>query len=164
MSKLQVTINGKRFNVEVEQIPQDETPFVVRVNDEEAVITLPRVSETNRMHWIIIDNRPYEVVFGDDLSWVKAWSGRHALEIRDTEAAVHRPPSGDGRIKAPIPGMITQVLVKEGDEVSIGQSILVLEAMKMENEIQAPRSGFVTDLRVELGQTVGMGDVLVEIS
>ena len=60
-------------------------------------------------------------------------------------------------------GTIVKVLVAVGDKVEIGQPVAVLEAMKMENQIQAEKSGTVTDIKVEAGQAVGSGDVIMEI-
>jgi acetyl-CoA/propionyl-CoA carboxylase biotin carboxyl carrier protein len=70
---------------------------------------------------------------------------------------------GSGTIAAPMQGTIVKVLIAPGDAVEVGQSLLVLEAMKMENNIAAETSGTVTDVRVEAGQSVGTGDVLVII-
>jgi acetyl-CoA/propionyl-CoA carboxylase biotin carboxyl carrier protein len=71
--------------------------------------------------------------------------------------------AGSGTITAPMQGTIVKVLVATGDTVEIGQSVLVLEAMKMENHINAERAGTVTDVRVAEGDTVGTGDVLLVI-
>jgi acetyl-CoA/propionyl-CoA carboxylase biotin carboxyl carrier protein len=71
--------------------------------------------------------------------------------------------AGSGTIAAPMQGTVVKVLVAEGDEVEVGQSVLVLEAMKMENHISAEKSGTVKELRVEAGATVGAGDVLAII-
>jgi biotin carboxyl carrier protein len=79
------------------------------------------------------------------------------------ETDLPRPPIGDGRIKAPIPGQVTQVIVSIGDEVELGEPLLVLEAMKMENEIRAPRTGRVKALNVLAGQRVALNEVLAEI-
>lgn len=66
-------------------------------------------------------------------------------------------------VDAYMPGRVVTLLVAEGDEVSAGQGVLVLEAMKMENEIQADRDGVVKRLLVETGQTVEGGDPLFEL-
>ncbi|RME82572.1 MAG: biotin/lipoyl-binding protein [Caldilineae bacterium] len=164
MSKYAVTIEGTTFEVEIQHLPASAEFFSVRVNGEELMVRVPKGDQPTPMHWIIVDNKPYEVVLDTELRWIKAWSGWHAAEIRDLEAVVERPTSGDGRVKAPIPGLITAVFVRVGDEVKVGQALLELEAMKMENEIQAPRAGVVTEVRVRPGQTVGMGEMMVEIS
>lgn len=71
--------------------------------------------------------------------------------------------AGIGAIQAIMPGTIVRVLVAEGDEVSHGDVLLVLEAMKMENELQAPFSGIVKAIHVQKGQAVEMNAVLAEI-
>ena len=66
--------------------------------------------------------------------------------------------------KAPIPGLIARVLVEKGQQVSADDALIVLEAMKMENEIRAPRSGVVTSIQVKPGDSVVRNTVLVEVS
>lgn len=69
-----------------------------------------------------------------------------------------------GGIKALMPGRIVRVMVRKGDSVRKGGGLLVLEAMKMENEIQAPADGMVEEILVEAGQTVESGAELVRIT
>jgi biotin carboxyl carrier protein len=71
--------------------------------------------------------------------------------------------SGDVTIRAPMPGLVSNVLVSEGDEVQRGQAVVVLEAMKMENDLGATRTGIVKSLRVAKGQTVAQGEALAVI-
>ena len=71
--------------------------------------------------------------------------------------------AGNGTIAAPMQGTILRLLVQVGDEVSAGQAVLVLEAMKMENHLNAEMGGTVKEIRVQPGDTVGTGDVLVVI-
>ena len=72
---------------------------------------------------------------------------------------------GDGaaRIVAPMPGKVVRVLIAKGDSVEAGAGIVVVEAMKMQNEMKAPKAGTVTTLNVEVGTTVNGGDVLAVI-
>ena len=69
-----------------------------------------------------------------------------------------------GEVVAPLPGVISEIRVAEGDNVEAGSVLLVLEAMKMENEIYAPVEGIVSKVYVEVGQQVGRGDRLIVIS
>ncbi len=71
--------------------------------------------------------------------------------------------SGDATIRAPMPGLVSSVLAQEGQEVTRGQAIVVLEAMKMENDLTTPRAGVVKSVRVAKGQTVNQGDTLAII-
>ncbi|MDV7398755.1 acetyl-CoA carboxylase biotin carboxyl carrier protein subunit, partial [Arthrospira platensis SPKY1] len=98
--------------------------------------------------------RPYEIAIDPSLRWIKAFDGMHRVEVTDRRATVARPSSADGRVKAPIPGLITRVLVQPGDQVETGQPLLLLEAMKMENEILAPRSGQVIKVNDAPGNSV----------
>ncbi len=72
--------------------------------------------------------------------------------------------AGSVKIEAPMPGNILKVNVKVGDTVSEGQSVVVLEAMKMENEIVAPSAGTVASVNVSGGDSVNSGDVLVTLN
>ncbi len=80
-------------------------------------------------------------------------------------AAAPKAAAGAGDpVKSPMPGNILDVKVKVGDKVSNGTCLVVLEAMKMENEIPAPKDGTVTSVLVNKGATVNAGDVLVTIA
>lgn len=164
MSKLLVSIDGAEFEVEVGG-PAGEDGFVtVSVDGEPLRVAVSSPNDPAAIEWAVVDTRPLELVVDRELRWIESWRGRHSVQIRDLEAAVARPVSGDGRIKAPIPGLIARVMVEQGQAVAAGQPILVLEAMKMENEIVAPRAGTVSALRVRAGQSVTLHELVAEIS
>lgn len=74
-------------------------------------------------------------------------------------------PSGEGKpVTSPLPGVIIEVSVKEGDTVAAGQKVAVLEAMKMENDIQADRAGVVTKINVSKGDSILEGAAIVTIA
>jgi len=103
------------------------------------------------LYKVDIDGETIEVhVEEEALKTVKAERARYA----DT---------GQKVVKAAIPGTIVKILVSPGDRVSAGDTLLILEAMKMENEIVAPSSGIVKEIRVSEGQRVETGDILVII-
>ncbi len=77
-----------------------------------------------------------------------------------TSAAV---PAGGTTVESPMPGNVWKIIVKEGQEVKEGDTLLILEAMKMENEIPAPCDGVVASLHVAEGAAVNGGDILVSI-
>ena len=79
-------------------------------------------------------------------------------------AAAPKAAAGAVTVKAPMPGNILDVKVKAGDSVKAGDTLLILEAMKMENEILAPQDGTVASVNVNKGDTVNSGDVLVSMN
>jgi biotin carboxyl carrier protein len=165
MSKVEVILGGHTFEIDINLNQRSATDLTVTVNGSPLRVNVPDLDEPiERMEWIIVDRHPREIVIDPDLRWIRDHTGLHFLEVRDLEAKVARPISRDGRIKAPIPGLIKDVFVAVGDRVESGQPIIVLEAMKMENEIHAPKSGIVTQISVKPGQDVRLHEVLAEIS
>ena len=163
MTNLAVKIDGVEYKVEVRYSLTSPNQLVAVVDGEEIAVFLPGSNDLDRLEWMVVGDRPYELVMDRDLRWLQANDGRHTIEVRDLEATVTRPISGDGRVKAPIPGLITRIMVKPSQQVEAGDPLLVLEAMKMENVIYAPRSGTVQRLDVQPGQTVVLDERLVEI-
>jgi len=165
MHKLTITIDERVYEIEAGVFPQNEESFSLRVNGEPVTVRIPELEAAfAEMEWMMVDGRPYEVTFHPKLEWIKAFGGLHKLEVRDMAATAVQPVgNGDGRVKAPIPGLITRVLVKRGQTVRAGEPLLILEAMKMENEIRAPRAGVVSTLPVAVNQSVLREQVLVEI-
>jgi biotin carboxyl carrier protein len=78
-------------------------------------------------------------------------------------AKVSAPETDSGAVTAPISGRIVEIKVKVGDNVSVGQELLVLEAMKMENSINSNISGKIREIRAQVGDQVSTGDVLVVV-
>jgi acetyl-CoA/propionyl-CoA carboxylase biotin carboxyl carrier protein len=107
-----------------------------------------------------VDGRRYQVRL-----WVPdvavAASGRSGARPHKPRAAV--AGSGSGTVTVPMQGTIVKVLVAVGDEVEIGQTVCVLEAMKMENAIAAEKEGTVCEVKVSAGDSVGPGDVIAVI-
>jgi acetyl-CoA/propionyl-CoA carboxylase biotin carboxyl carrier protein len=102
---------------------------------------------------------------------VRVWAPDEPGGAPGSPPAARPRPSGlgaaaprGGRVTLPMQGTIVAVLVSVGDEVEAGQSMCVLEAMKMENLVVAERAGTVTEVRVAVGDTVGVGDVAVVIA
>lgn len=95
----------------------------------------------------------------------KRGSARRKEELPAPEPPLHRP-SADGflNVESPLPGSIVDVMVKTGEEVKEGDVLLILEAMKMENEITAPQAGTVREIYVKAGDTVAAGEILLALS
>jgi biotin carboxyl carrier protein len=92
---------------------------------------------------------------------------RSVVEVQDPRSASRRGATGihDGRqsVSAPMPGRVVRVLVNEGAEVQAGEGLMVVEAMKMQNEMKAPKNGRVVSVKASEGDTVAAGEVLVTI-
>ena len=116
---------------------------------------------------VLVEGRSFEVraVTTPDGLHVHAGGRQFIVEVRDPrDASRHsRAASGSGRqnISTPMPGKVVRTLVREGDAVEAGQGLVVVEAMKMQNEMKASRAGRVVEVRVRDGETVGAGDTLV---
>jgi len=118
---------------------------------------------------ILIDGKSYEVkvVTAPAGYYVDLDGERSVVEVQDPRAVSRRGLAGvrDGRqsVSAPMPGRVVRVLVREGTEVEAGAGLVVVEAMKMQNEMKAPKSGRVLSVKAIEGATVAAGDVLVTI-
>jgi biotin carboxyl carrier protein len=116
---------------------------------------------------VLMEGRSFEVraVTTPDGLHVHAGGRQFTVEVRDPRDASRRSraASGSGRqnISTPMPGKVVRTLVREGDAVAAGQGLVVVEAMKMQNEMKASREGRVVEVRVRDGETVGAGDTLV---
>jgi biotin carboxyl carrier protein len=93
---------------------------------------------------------------------------RYGFEVEDPRSLQGRRGAGAGTegprpVKAPMPGRVVRLLVAAGEEVKEGQGCVVIEAMKMQNELKSPKAGRVVRVGVVVGDTVGSGDVLVVV-
>ncbi|MBQ6004555.1 MAG: biotin/lipoyl-binding protein [Clostridia bacterium] len=130
MRRFVVTVNGKRYDVGVEEVDAASAPAV-----------------------------PAPV------STVKESAPAPAETAEEPKAAPvdTEIPEGGEKVEAPMPGTILEVTVQKGDKVNKGDPIMVLEAMKLENDILAPASGTVVSINVSKGTVVNVGDVLAVI-
>ncbi|TPV96265.1 MAG: HlyD family efflux transporter periplasmic adaptor subunit [Myxococcales bacterium FL481] len=102
---------------------------------------------------------------------VEAWlrGGTVAVEVKtavqaELERAFAPAAGGDGNVTAPMPGQVVKVLAAVGDSIEADQPLLIVEAMKMENELRAPVAGTLTSIAVEEGQSIESGLVLATIA
>ncbi len=164
MSKLTIRVDGRTFEVELDPLPMNGSGISVSVEGKMFhVQTLDSGNSAGEMEWFIIDGRAVEASVDKNFNWIETRHGTFPLHIEDQASFVSHLQSEDGRVKAPIPGQVTQLLVRPGEIVAIGQPLLILEAMKMENEIRAPRSGKILFVNVSAGQSVSLNELLVEI-
>jgi biotin carboxyl carrier protein len=116
---------------------------------EVVVRRLEADDEGGQRYEVLIDGQPYEVRLEDE----------RERALASLAGGGHE--SGDATVKAPMPGLVVTIPVALGDAVQRGQTVAVLEAMKMENDLGAPRSGIVKEIKVTTGQAVNQGQPLV---
>jgi biotin carboxyl carrier protein len=156
-----VAIDGKTHRLELNRA---DGRWSCRLDGREvevdAVLARPNVLSLR------IGNQAYEVkcerVGAETHVWVG--SARFSAEVRDPRSLRGRPSTVDDRgprkLTAPMPGKVVRVLVAQGAQVENGTGVMVVEAMKMQNEIKSPRKGTIQKILVSEGAAVNAGDVL----
>jgi biotin carboxyl carrier protein len=156
-----ITIDGKHYRLDLNRADGAWSCLVDgREVEVDAVLARPDVLSLR------IGNLVYEVkcerVAGEMYLWVG--SRRFATEVRDPRSLRGRvrdiDDQGPRKLTAPMPGKIVRVLVSQGAEVEVGAGVLVVEAMKMQNEIKSPKKGTIQKILVSVGAAVNAGDVL----
>ena len=140
MKKYNLTIEGKKYAVEVDV---NDTIANVKVNDKSYTVEIEKEKEPQ-------------------IAKVSKPAPKPAAAAPKAAAAPATAASASA-IKAPLPGNGVKILVSAGQAVKRGDTLLVMEAMKMENNIMAEKDGTVKAVYVEVGRTVALGDALVEI-
>lgn len=141
------------------------------VNGEPHRVDFQTIDE-GALYSLLIDNRSWEVLVernGDEYR-ISIDGELYLVSVQDErtrkiQKALNRAAKETGEfiLKAPMPGLVRGVPVQTGQEVQKGQGLVILEAMKMENELRAPRVGVVKDIRVKPGDAVELGQALVVI-
>ena len=146
----QVTLDGSTVAARLESVPG--TPLRQLVLDG-SPITLT-VEQLGPGRWRVgrVGLAPEVEVLDERLRHIRSLTGAAARQ------------GGGGVLRAPMPGLVVRVEVEPGQQVMAGAPLVVLEAMKMENQLAAPAAGTVTEVRVRPGATVEKGAVLVEIT
>ena len=164
-ARYHVTVEARRLRVEVD----GDTARPENVGDEARVLE----QGCGRALCLSMGDRPHRV-FGvrvGEAAWEIHHRGRtFQVEVVDERSWRVRRTRGNGApaasglepLRAPMPGLVLRVDVEEGQEVAEGQGLLIVEAMKMENELRARASGRVRRVRVAAGESVKRGDLLVE--
>lgn len=120
---------------------------------------------------LLVDGRSYEVAIEEErdglavtLDGRRFWVAvKHPIEKTLREVAHVGPAAGGAVLRAPMPGLVVDIKVVEGDTVAVGQPVVVIEAMKMQNELAAEGSGVIKTVHVQTGQTVEAGKELVTL-
>jgi acetyl/propionyl-CoA carboxylase alpha subunit len=125
------------------------------------------------VHSLLIDGKSYEAYISPrEIGWqVLLHGSRYLLQVEDEREKMLRAglgggpsPTGEYHLKSPMPGLVVSIPVSEGQQVSSGDVLLILESMKMQNELRSPRDGIVTRLRVKIGDSVERRETLLTVS
>ena len=142
MKEYKYTINGTKYEVAVGDI--EENIVTVTVNGEDYQVEMEKEPEPEKKKPVL--GKPAE-----------------AAPVEGGEATDKGAVNKNNAVKAPLPGVITDIKVAVGDEVQAGDTVIVLEAMKMANALQAEKAGKVTAICVKIGESVMEDDPLVVI-
>jgi biotin carboxyl carrier protein len=165
--KYATTLNEKTYLIEINDDHRVIVDGVEYAVDFESVSGQPVYS-------LLIDGRSYEAyIYETEEGWQVLLRGDlHTVRVEDERekrlraaaGAVAAGPSGEFNLKAPMPGLIVVVPVSEGQTVKKGDDLIILESMKMQNELKCPREGTITRVKVKAGDSVEQNQVLVTIS
>jgi biotin carboxyl carrier protein len=154
--KYVTTIDNQVFEIEV----VDE--HHIRIGDRLLQVDFESVSG-QPVFSLILDGKSFEAfVYPGEEDWDVLLRGRqYQVKVEDEREKRLRAAGGEGateggefHLKAPMPGLVVAILVEEGQQVKKGQVMLILESMKMQNELKAPRDGMMSRIRVKAGESV----------
>ncbi len=161
--KYTAIINDKTYDIDI------DANNTVMVNGQPHNIDF-RTIDGSALYSLLLDNSSWEALIdrnGDEYR-VLIGGELHVVTVQDERTrkmakaeksqAAH---AGEAVIKAPMPGMVREVQVNVGDSVVVKQGVLILEAMKMQNELRTPKAGTVKEIRVKPGDKVEQGQVLL---
>jgi acetyl/propionyl-CoA carboxylase alpha subunit len=161
------TLGGKTYALEIEEI--GPSLYRVMIDGIEVIADGQKTGSSN--YSLLIDHRSFEVdvdVRGEEFSVLVDGRTYHLNLIDEKQRRLGGLQKGilaEGKqaVFASMPGKVVEVLVSEGDRVERGEELLIIEAMKMENEIRSPIEGIVKEIHVRAGQSVESGEFLLVV-
>lgn len=163
--KYVTTLDGQEYTIEI----IDETH--IRINDQLLTIDFTDVSG-QPIYSLLVEGKSYEAyVHFNEGQWEVLMAGhQYRARVEDEREKRLRMAGGGAaadkgpfRLKSPMPGLVIAIPVSEGQEVKKGDVLLVLESMKMQNELKSPRDGVVGRIRVQPGETVEQKQTLLSV-
>ncbi|MCU1283819.1 MAG: biotin carboxyl carrier protein [Acidobacteriales bacterium] len=157
------------FSVELSRA-KDSDKLICRVNGEEFNPGLDSQNPERDVLSVLVGSRSYEIHRDGSNGEMQIQVGgtRYTVEVRDPRSLKARrakagATDGPKKISAPMPGKVVRIISPAGTEVEAGQGVIVIEAMKMQNELKSPKKGIVKKIMVAEGATVNAGDALAII-
>ena len=151
---------------EIDLVDRPEGGFTMVVNDVAREVDLQQVGKSN-LHRLVIDGVTQDVVIWRESTGVSVAIGPATHTVTISRAGLHHPgggaPAQEGEVSidAPMAGQIVELLVAEGDEIKIGTPLIVIAAMKMNNEVSSPVDAIVRSIHVAPGDAVDSGSTLI---
>jgi len=160
MKKIVLTINSKKYEVTIKKFGSEEATLIV--DDKEYTVGLDDlgISKVAQVTPMQISSAPAARATSPAQRSAPA---APAAAIATPLAATASAPAGGKGITAPLPGLVIEFLVKIGDTVKVGQDVVIMEAMKMENHIASNFSGVVKVIHVKTGESVPEGALLITL-
>lgn len=157
--KKKLRINDKTFEVEVKG---EKNRLNVLVNGSDYKVNLSK-KISNGFRSLLVDEEPFEVYCEQKSeAHFLLWIGHNCYDVRlGGSLSGEDIEEGVSLISAPMPGLVAKLKVRENDKVSKGDPILILEAMKMQNELKSPKKGIIKEILVEEGTKVILKQKLV---
>ena len=151
--------NGQTYNLNIEQ--QSDGQFVVSIG--ERIIPLQAQPLSNGGWRLVLDGQAHTVYAAaqGDQRYVQVDAENYTLSVPGAKSSRRTPPAGGAELVAQMPGQVTAVLVQADEKATRGQTLLILEAMKMEIRVTAPADGYVKQVLVQQGTVVERGQQLV---
>jgi len=160
--KYTAIIDGERLEIDLTRV--DGRTIEADIGGEKHVLAVNKVEPG--VYWFYWKGRSIEIsVTPNGDAYAVSVAGQHVhVEIIDARAALRKAAlqgqAGTVELRAPMPGKVVRLLVDEGAAVEINQGLLVIEAMKMQNEIKSPKKGTIRKLGVKESAAVNAGDLL----
>lgn len=164
IDKYRVQVNGQWYDVALES---KDGRVIATIGDKSWEVDLKQYSDTSLVS-LLLDNKSLELLIdrhGDSYTILKE-TEQYRAQVKPAWATMSRrtedtDETAEVTIESPLVGMVVEVRVSPGQEVERGDVLLVIEAMKMQNELRAPRSGSIRSMRVRAGQKVAAKQPLV---
>jgi biotin carboxyl carrier protein len=149
----QILVNGQKYEIDFQPSPEGNVYSLLLDNHSFEGVAEERAEERGQTWDVLMKGELYRVEVQDERAYRLA-------KARESITAV----TGEVTIASPMPGIIVAVPVSEGEQVSKGDKVVILESMKMENELRAPRDGIISRVSVKEGASVEKGQILAVIS
>jgi biotin carboxyl carrier protein len=164
--KYQTIVNGETFDIDINEDGR------ILVNGEARAVDF-RVLRRGELYSMLLDHLSFEAVVEerDEIYHVLMDGDLYEVEVTDERSRrlasafmAFGDTGGEVSIRAPMPGLIVRIAVAEGQTVSKGETLMILESMKMENELKSPRDGTIHRILVSAGENVEQNKILVTVA